>query len=293
MDKVIRKHLRKIRQQEEKLLQKNGDTILKPITEKVEEKIPPELYGKLQQAFYLGFKTVFEKGNLIIEKTYDREELLIHHRVYDQSFDLIDKKKSLKHMNEMAGQNKLKNLGLTAVEGSGLGLLGIGLPDIPVFIGVVLKSVYEIALSYGYDYRKTDEQYFILRLLEAALASDDEKESANMQVDKLIDYYVKDVSIGYDMEFQMRQTADAFAADMLCLKFIQGLPLVGVIGGAVNVSYCKKISDYVKIKYQKRYLMQKEEQQYRKQHIPEEKSGRETEVFGKSADTVFLEEPEL
>ena len=293
MDKVIRKHLRKIQQQEEKLLQKKGGNFLKPITGKVEEKIPPELHGKLQQAFYLGFKTVFEKGNLIIEKTYDREELLIHHRVYDQSFDLIDKKKSLKHMNKMAGQNKLKNLGLTAVEGSGLGLLGIGLPDIPVFIGVVLKSVYEIALSYGYDYRKTDEQYFILRLLEASLAPDDEKESVNMQVDKLIDYYVKDVSVGYDMEFQMRQTADAFATDMLCLKFIQGLPLIGVIGGAVNVSYCKKISDYARIKYQKRYLMQKEEQQYRKQHIPEEKSRKESEVFRKASDTVFLEEPGL
>ena len=49
MDKVIRKHLRKIQQQEEKLLQKNGGTFLKPITGKVEEKIPPELYGKLRQ----------------------------------------------------------------------------------------------------------------------------------------------------------------------------------------------------------------------------------------------------
>ena len=287
MDKVIRKHLRKIQQKEEKFLLKTGGGILKPITDKVEDKIPPELYDKLQQAFYLGFKTVFEKGSGIIEKTYDRDELMIHHRVYDQSFDLIDKKKGLKGMNKMAGQNNLKNLGITAVEGSGLGLLGIGLPDIPVFIGVVLKSIYEISLSYGYDYRKNDEQYFILKLLEASLASDDEKEAASMQVDKLIDYYVKEGPIGYDIDFQMRQTAEAFAADMLCLKFIQGLPLVGVIGGAANVAYCKKISDYAKIKYQKRYLMQKEEQSYRKEHVPEERKENTKDVFSKTDDIDF------
>lgn len=290
MDKVIRKHLRKIQQKEEKLLQKTDGNILKTVTDKLEGKIPAELYEKMQQAFYLGFKTVFEKGNIIIEKTYDREEMIIHHRVYDQSFDLLDKKKGLKNINKMAGQNNLKNLGLAAVEGSGLGILGIGLPDIPVFIGVILKSVYEISLSYGYDYRKTDEQYFILKLLEASLASDEEKEGANMQMDRLIDYYVKDVPMGYDMEFQLRQTADVFAADMLCLKFIQGLPLVGVIGGPVNVAYYKKVSDYARVKYQKRYLMQKEEQQYRKEHIQKETERDSTEVFRKEADAGFQKE---
>lgn len=38
---------------------------------------------------------------------------------------------------------------ISGVEGVGLGLLGIGLPDIPLFTAVILKSVYEIALSYG------------------------------------------------------------------------------------------------------------------------------------------------
>ncbi len=257
MDKTILKSLKKIQQKEDKLLQKTGGGIFKPITDKVEGKIPPELYSKLQQAFYLGFKTVFEKGNVIIEKTYDKEELELHHQVYDQSFDKLNKKKSLKGLNKLASQNNLRNLSITAVEGSGLGLLGIGLPDIPVFIGVVLKSVYEIALSYGCGYRDDDEQYFILKLLEASLAADENKEEANRQVDKLIEFYTRKEPIGYDLDLQMRQTADCFAADMLCLKFIQGLPLVGVIGGPVNVAYCKKITDYTRLKYQKRYLMQK------------------------------------
>ena len=154
MDKVIRKNLKKIDRKEDKFLQKTGGGLLKPLTDKVEEKIPAGLYEKLQQAFYLGFKVVFEKGDAIIEKTYDREQLQLTHRVYDESFEQLNKKKGLKALNKLAGKGNLRNLGITALEGTGLGLLGIGLPDIPVFIGVVLKSVYEISLSYGYDYKK-------------------------------------------------------------------------------------------------------------------------------------------
>ena len=102
MDKMIQKHLKKISQKEEKFLQKPGGSLLKPLTDKVEDKIPSGLYEKLQQAFYLGFKVVFEKGNGIIEKTYDRDELTISHTVYDQSFDLLDKKKGLKGLNKLA-----------------------------------------------------------------------------------------------------------------------------------------------------------------------------------------------
>lgn len=259
MDRTIEKSLKKIQKKEEKLLQKSGG-MWKPLTDKVEEKIPAGLYDKLQQAFYWGFKTVFEKGNVIIEKTYDKEQLELTHRVYDASFEQLGQKKGLKALNKLAGQNHLRNLGITALEGTGLGLLGIGLPDIPIFIGVVLKSVYEVALSYGYDYRQEDEQYFILNLLEAALAPEEKRESCNQQVDKLITYLTEGVAIGYDLDLQMRQTADCFAADMLCIKFLQGLPLVGVIGGPSNVVYCKKVSDYARLKYQKRYLLQKHQQ---------------------------------
>ena len=272
MDKVIGKHLKKLSRQEDRLLEQPGGTFMKPLTDKVEDKIPEELYNKLQQAFYIGFKTVFEKGNGIIEKTYDRDKLMLDHEVYDASFEKINKKKSLKGINKLAGKGNLVNMGISAVEGTGLGLLGIGLPDIPIFIGVVLKSIYEISLSYGYDYREEQEQYFILKLIEAALASDEQKQEKNLAMDKLIDYLVAEEPLGYDIELQMRQTADCMAADMVCIKFLQGLPLVGVIGGPANVIYCKKISDYAKVKYQKRYLLEKQKRVEQNEQIMQEKA---------------------
>ena len=272
MDKVIGKHLKKLSKQEDKLLEQPGGTFMKPLTDKVEDKIPEELYNKLQQAFYIGFKTVFEKGNGIIEKTYDRDKLMLDHEVYDASFEKINKKKSLKGINKLAGKGNLVNMGISAVEGTGLGLLGIGLPDIPIFIGVVLKSIYEISLSYGYDYREEQEQYFILKLIEAALASDEQKQEKNLAMDKLIDYLVAEEPLGYDIELQMRQTADGMAADMVCIKFLQGLPLVGVIGGPANVIYCKKISAYAKVKYQKRYLLEKQKRLNAQEQVLNEKA---------------------
>ena len=89
MERAIEKNLKRIQKKEEKLLQKSGEGFLQSLTDKVEEKIPDGLYEKLQQALYLGFKLVFEKGNSIIEKTYDREQLELTHRVYDESFKQV------------------------------------------------------------------------------------------------------------------------------------------------------------------------------------------------------------
>ena len=43
MDKVIGKHLKKLSRQEDKLLEQPGGTFMKPLTDKVEDKIPEEL----------------------------------------------------------------------------------------------------------------------------------------------------------------------------------------------------------------------------------------------------------
>ena len=59
------------------------------------------------------------------------------------------------------------------------------------------------------------------------------------------------------MEKISGKTAEAFAVDMLLLKFVQGLPVVGVLGGAGNPIYYRRIMKYVQLKYRKRYLLNK------------------------------------
>ena len=62
------------------------------------------------------------------------------------------------------------------------------------------------------------------------------------------------------VQTQIGITADDFALDMLVLKFIQGLPVVGVVGGLSNPVYFNKIMEYVRLKYHKRYLLNKKEE---------------------------------
>jgi hypothetical protein len=60
------------------------------------------------------------------------------------------------------------------------------------------------------------------------------------------------------MAEQLQHTSDAFAMDMLLMKFIQGLPIVGIVGGLANPVYYQRILNYVKLKYRKRYLLTKQ-----------------------------------
>ena len=39
------------------------------------------------------------------------------------------------------------------------------------------------------------------------------------------------------------------------MKFLQGIPLVGAVGGAYDVVYMKQISAYARLKYQRRLLL--------------------------------------
>lgn len=54
---------------------------------------------------------------------------------------------------------------------------------------------------------------------------------------------------------QLKRTADACAMDMLFQKFVQGLPIVGVLGGISNPVYYNRIMGYVKTKYHKAYVI--------------------------------------
>lgn len=42
--------------------------------------------------------------------------------------------------------------------------------------------------------------------------------------------------------------------------FLQGIPVVGAVGGIYDAVYMKRITEYANLKYKKRFLMQKKRQ---------------------------------
>ena len=41
------------------------------------------------------------------------------------------------------------------------------------------------------------------------------------------------------------------------MKFLQGIPVVGAVGGLYDAVYMKRINDYANLKYKKRFLLKK------------------------------------
>ena len=112
------------------------------------------------------------------------------------------------------------------------------------------------ALSYGFAYDTPDEKYFILTVLEGSLLNNEAWDSCNELVDSMM--AALPVPGEREMAVQLRHTSDAFAIDMLMAKFIQGIPVAGIAGGLANPLYYRKIMRYVRLKYKKRYLLDKQ-----------------------------------
>ncbi len=239
---------------EQKLLEKRKEKKETALNKLLSDKVPPKLQSTLDTAFGKAFALVFEKGTSIIEKTYNKDALEKAFKINQYADELQGNRKSLQTFSKKAGKAGTVNLAVSGVSGVGMGLLGIGLPDIPVFTGMILKCVYEIALSFGFDYTSVSERYFILLLVEGAVSYGEHL----VQVDAQIESFMKEPKLpeGYLETKQISSASSGLSKELLYMKFLQGIPLVGAVGGAYDVVYMKQITAYAKLKYQKRFLIE-------------------------------------
>lgn len=253
-DAALAKELQAVEKREKKIEQAALKAKPAQWKKELESRIPEKVYAGLESAFCKGFGVVFDQGRVIIEKGYNKEDLQADHAIRDFAVKLKGGRKELKQMHKSAKQSDLVNMAVTTVEGIGLGALGVGMPDIVLFLGNLLKGVYETALNYGFDYESRQEQMLILKMMQTALSSGESWVQRNAEVEEMLELETVDIT---DDAFkqQVKDTASAFAMDMLLLKFIQGLPVVGIIGGAANPVYYSKVMKYVQLKYRKRYLL--------------------------------------
>lgn len=217
-------------------------------------KVPEKVYASLRVVFRKAFEIIFEKGTGIIEKTYKKDELSKDFHMRDFSIEL-NSRKDYFWLNARSDLNSLSTLLASAVEGVGLGALGIGMPDIVLFTSVVLRGCYETALRYGFTYDTPEEKFFILAILECSLLKGEAWDKCNERVDAML--CSPHIPTEAEMKEQMQHTADAFAVDMLVSKFIQGIPVFGLVGGLTNPMYYRKIQLYTRLKYLKRFLIAK------------------------------------
>ena len=251
---LMRRELLKIRT-EEQAMRKKAETAKTAHWKKaLEKKIPEKVYTGLEAAFCTGFSLVFQQGRKLIELTYKKENLKQEHILRDRAVQEEASRSDFRQMQKNVRSAGMKNMAATTAEGVALGALGVGIPDVVLFLATLLKGVYETALHYGFEYETPEEQYLILRMMSASLKTGKVWIREDAKVDELLEAELSDVTPEILKE-QIRKTASAFAVDMLVLKFIQGMPVVGFLGGAANPVYYRKVMEYVQRKYRKRYLL--------------------------------------
>ena len=87
MSNIVEKELRRVYRAEEGLRRQAYKDDLKWKTE-IESKIPEKVYESLRSVFRKTFEIIFEKGTGIIEKTYNKEDIMKDFLVRDFSVDL-------------------------------------------------------------------------------------------------------------------------------------------------------------------------------------------------------------
>ena len=245
----------KLQKQEIDFLVKNIKREDSGLNQLLEDKVPEGLQDTLDKTFYKAFKLIFEKGTGVIEKTYDKEKIEIDYQAGEYVAENSETRKTLKVFSSRAKNSGAVNTLISGASGVGLGVLGIGIPDIVLFTGMMLKNVYQIALNFGYDYEREDERKLILLLIEGALSSGDQLKIINSEVDHFIaeGEFTEDA----DLETRIRDASGCLSKELLYMKFLQGIPVVGALGGAYDAIYMRRVSKYAELKYRRRFYMKK------------------------------------
>lgn len=240
-EKILKKELTKARISETDFLIKRKKQKQSYIDSKIEKYVPEGLAGTLTAAFTKAFEIIFRDGTGVIKKTYGR-----------YSSDNCD----ISRLHSRARAILAKDTVITAAEGTGLGLAGIGLPDIPVFTGVLLRNIYQLAECYGFEYDSKTEQVFILKLIETALSYGDEAETLNDEVNTLMNKIDNEDYTYYGLiSQQISKAAEAVSKEVLYMKFVQTIPVVGAAGGISNLTCLNRVGRFAELKYRKRFIM--------------------------------------
>lgn len=225
------------------------------VNKALEGKVPDKLQDTLNVAFQKAFSVLFEKATPILEKTYNKKKAENDYKVKEYIHNLSKDKKSLKAFRKNSSGKAALNTALSGISGITMGAFGVGIPDIPVLVSFMLRSIYEIAISYGFDYEKEEEKFFILQIIRGAISGGEEFS----EIDERLNSFAENPCLPeeYYREQQIIWTSNALSGELVYMKFLQGIPIVGAVGGLYDTAYMKQITEYASLKYRRRFLMEK------------------------------------
>ena len=244
--------------QEERLLRRRSPAPFAPQTEKLRARIPQTLRTTLERAFEKGFSLLFGPGGTrFLDVTYAKAKLEQQAEVWESPLSAREARKALAALERGSGMDSALSSAAAGAEGMVLGLLGVGLPDIPVLLAWMLRSLYQSAARYGFSCDTPAERFYLLLLLQGALSEGDARRTLSERADRFGRALDHGWAVSFDLDGAVIRTAALLSDRLLLTKFIQGLPVVGVLGGAANFPLSSAVNQYGALKYKKRFLEKK------------------------------------
>jgi hypothetical protein len=181
--------------------------------------------------------------------------------VPDETVNTINdvKKVPLKVMNLVSGDLRTNRGNVATVQGATTGFGGIFTlaADIPVLLGLSLKTLQEIAIAYGYDPEDKEERIFIVKCLQFASADIVGKQAI---LNELSGYYNRSMEPAEMMSKLQgwREVVYTYRDHFGLKKLLQMVPVAGMLFGAyTNRSMVKDIAETGIMLYQKRRILER------------------------------------
>lgn len=249
---AINKEIESLKRAERRFLSKYKEKKDTKLDKILAEKIPDKLEETLDKAFAKAFHLIFAKGTTLIEKTYPRKKIGDSFDNDTQKLRVHGRRRDLKRFGYRAVGTGIAHTMASTVAGTAMGIIGVGIPDVAVFTSLLLRNLYEISMRFGYDYTGEEEQKFVLRLIAASLKYGEEMVAADEEINTIITAGLS--SDDRSVEELINEAAISLSRALLYMKFLQGIPIVGAVGGASDFIYMERIGDYSALKYRRRFL---------------------------------------
>lgn len=250
---VLQREIERLRRAERRFLKKQLNREPTKLDMFLEDKVPEKLEATLDAAFSKAFHLIFSKGSQVISRTFSTDKLIEEFESDSTDLEELGGGRQMRKFKRRAAFTGTAHTLVSTVTGAALGFVGGTIPDIILFNTLLLRNIYKISMKYGYAFDTEEEQKFILRIIEAAMHDGDDLIRANKEINIIIR---EGLSIDEStVDERINAAAVALAHQLLLMKFLQKIPVVGVVGGASDFIYMERISDYAVLKYQRRFLV--------------------------------------
>jgi hypothetical protein len=184
-------------------------------------------------------------------------------RKHSQHEDLIMSDVSslpLSTMDAVGEELKTNRSKLATIQGATTGIGGIFTlaVDIPVLLGLSLKTLQEIAIAYGYDPKNRDERIFIVKCLQFSSADVVGKQAI---LNELSTFYKRENAKNNEMISQLqgwREVVYTYRDQFGWKKLLQMVPIAGMVFGALtNRSMIHDLAETGMMLYRKRRILER------------------------------------